>query len=780
MSSSDAENGGKRRSAKKQRVPKEGISCDRCRKRKIQCNGRLGGEKCRYCFQNGWQCEYLHAKRKYPVGYVKALEEKIERLLGILRQLHPTEDFTYAVGKPFTEENWPQEGYVKSTTASSQTAFDEPSAFVSPVSQFTLTINLDELDVKAEAESDTEDEQSSKLRNLTDGVCRMSVVAFHGRHSEVNLVRRALDVTYKLTGARIALDDLATFGRPQFWQHRPCEALPKKLSLDFPPFDLLHALAALYFEHQNVYLPLLHQATFMRLISQGRHISCQSFGFLVLAVCANGARYSNDPRILIPGSEPLSAGWYWFNQLWNNFPINSGSSRLYDIQCIALSTIYLISCAATQAGWVWCGHGIRLAQDVGAHRKRVYDDSPTVEDELYRRAFWILILLEKHLGICMARPTAVKDQDLDLDLPNACDDMYWDHPDKSLSFKQPEGRPSRVDILVYHVKLYLAVAPAMCLIFAGSKTRNMVGITEGWERATVANLDSRLNMWAESMPTHLCWDANNDDDVGLLQSAHIWTRYYELQINLHRPFIPSQTNSTNQAIAAIGFPSLSICLSASRAIVRIVDCVQRRFPGRIFPFLHDSAFLAGMMLFIGIWGSSKYGVASRADDDLQGIRTCDRFIETQEARLHTAGRQRDVLTALLSLVEKPPLVAARGQKRTLDETQAPGTPPIEDATAHTSSFISSDEWFAGTQFDATQPLHAQEATIGHNHEGSPWALTNDNLIGAADPLFSALDYHVTDDEYSLPLGDWGFSNGPAYDGPDDFEQLFRSVLGSTG
>ena len=114
------------------------------------------------------------------------------------------------------------------------------------------------------------------------------------------------------------------------------QALPKRPSLDFPPPDLLRALVALYFDHQNIYLPVLHQPTFMRLLSQGRHITCHSFGFLVLIVCASGARYSEDPRALMLNGDPLSAGWYWFNQVQNHFPVNSGTSRLYDLQCICV------------------------------------------------------------------------------------------------------------------------------------------------------------------------------------------------------------------------------------------------------------------------------------------------------------------------------------------------------------------------------------------------------------------------------------------------------------
>lgn len=42
-----------------------------------------------------------------------------------------------------------------------------------------------------------------------------------------------------------------------------------------------------------------------------------------------------------------------------------------------------------QGGWTAIGLGIRLAQDVGAHRKRLPDDKiPSAENELWKRAFW--------------------------------------------------------------------------------------------------------------------------------------------------------------------------------------------------------------------------------------------------------------------------------------------------------------------------------------------------------------------------------------------------------
>ena len=34
------------------------------------------------------------------------------------------------------------------------------------------------------------------------------------------------------------------------------------------------------------------------------------------------------------------------------------------------------------------GFGIRLAQDVGVHRRKVHEHVPTAEDEQWKRGFW--------------------------------------------------------------------------------------------------------------------------------------------------------------------------------------------------------------------------------------------------------------------------------------------------------------------------------------------------------------------------------------------------------
>lgn len=54
-----------------------------------------------------------------------------------------------------------------------------------------------------------------------------------------------------------------------------------------------------------------------------------------------------------------------------------------------------------QACWLIVGIGIRMAIDVGAHRRKVYGKVSSVEAELWRRAFWSVNL--GSFGMIMAQ-----------------------------------------------------------------------------------------------------------------------------------------------------------------------------------------------------------------------------------------------------------------------------------------------------------------------------------------------------------------------------------------
>lgn len=50
--------------------------------------------------------------------------------------------------------------------------------------------------------------------------------------------------------------------------------------------------------------------------------------------------------------------------------------------------MYIADSPMSFAVYVIVGHGIRVAQDMGVHRRATYSSTPNIEDELKKRAFW--------------------------------------------------------------------------------------------------------------------------------------------------------------------------------------------------------------------------------------------------------------------------------------------------------------------------------------------------------------------------------------------------------
>ena len=182
-------------------------------------------------------------------------------------------------------------------------------------------------------------------------------------------------------------------------------ALEHVVQYHYPPDDLIPQLVDNYFRVTNSYMPLLHRPSFERALADHRHHTDIGFGSVVMLVCAIGARWSDDPRCILEGTSKHSAGWKWFDQVQIHRRSFMGPPRLYDLQiyvvcqsichkastcltCFQLSSIFLQGSSSPQSAWTMIGIGIRLAQDVGAHRRKVYNAPLSVESELWKRAFW--------------------------------------------------------------------------------------------------------------------------------------------------------------------------------------------------------------------------------------------------------------------------------------------------------------------------------------------------------------------------------------------------------
>ncbi|KAK7053471.1 Gypsy retrotransposon integrase-like protein 1 [Paramarasmius palmivorus] len=431
------------------------------------------------------------SQRRGPKSpYVEKLEKRIESLETVIRKLSPQFSFE-DVGK--------QDRNSKS-----------PSPVLSNIGACPLqTLNEHSYDTEGVCDDEEDDlghlELAHKMKNLVFGT-QVSNLEFWGPSSGFKMLESAHTTKTECTGTESLTEE--HYKRRKYWDHNPWELeyiRDERPSYVYPDDDLLTSLIDLYFSHVNCYLPTLHAPTFKKRIAEGVHLRDAQFGAVVLAACALGARYSNDPRVLIDSHKETSAGWQYFMQV----KITNGNRMLVDVptlyalQYCCLSILYMCGTSFPQSVWMLVGIGMRSAEELGLHRRKPEGIKLTAEYEQLKRAFWVLVVLDRLVSNFSGRPTAIREDEFDQELPVDCDDEYWGHPDPDVAFKQPPDNPSSISCFICYIKLTEILAFALVFLFPTKKSRLLLGLGgPGWQERITAELDSSLNNWINTVPEH--------------------------------------------------------------------------------------------------------------------------------------------------------------------------------------------------------------------------------------------------------------------------------------
>ncbi|KIY73021.1 hypothetical protein CYLTODRAFT_387421 [Cylindrobasidium torrendii FP15055 ss-10] len=579
-------------------------ACDGCRRKKVKCDsGTMPDGQCTNCRSFGATCTHDEPpKKRGPKShYVTKLEHRILELEKQLKT-HQESPETSSLGSP------PQ---------------DVP-------------------DLSSDTSSDKD--QDLSFINLMDSISKLSLHNIDGRYfgpaSNLSLAHHAFE---KLRGPEEIPGYSYKKEHWKNWSNHVWEAETeiKPKILIFPPPDLLVSLISLYFMHFHVYIPLFHQPSFRQSVAAGLHHRDVRFGHVVLLVCAIASRASDDPRVFLDDQlDEHSSGWKYYVQV-NALPRGHfDRPNIHDLQHCCLSAEYLMGTSSPQSSWTLIGLGIRYAIEMGVHRHR--PGPPNAESELRKRAFWTLILMDRHLGFYHGRPSAIQHEDFDLEYPIACDDEYWD------TFQQPEEKPCTIDYFICHLKLCHIMSLGLRTLYTIRRPKDMNALH------VLTQLDSMLNAWFSSIPQHLVWDSHRQTTVFFDQSAVLHSIWYNVQIQIHRPFIlPLGTEISSQSIA--------ITRSASRSCARVLDAQRERGRLKMFGFASQmSAFTAGIVLALAIFSHNKTGW--KTDTEQADFDKCINILRATAKRWVISGRLIDILQTLHTEVLKasapaPPLLA---------------------------------------------------------------------------------------------------------------------------
>ncbi|CAE6426439.1 unnamed protein product [Rhizoctonia solani] len=636
--------------AKKRRVQR---ACDVCRRKKVRCDGATrAGNRCSNCVAFNFDCTYVEAakKRGPPKGYVESLENRLEKMERLLQRLCPGADFTQSLGQHLTREQWEAQRGGKSAPRPKSAQPSAPSGNILSGTRGTSTV-VSAAEAAKEEDLISSDEES----NLVNGMQKLAVTTFerrfHGKSSGLMLVKAARSLKQEYVNAENPDNGPPQQSRrPEFWRANPWEWIDTedplwKEKVQPPPDDLRDALIDLFFKHVNAFFPLLHRPLFESNIRDNLHLNDPAFACVLLLVCAVGSRWSDDPRVFLEKDEPLqhSAGWKYFEQVQFLRRSLLTPPKLFDLQIMALAVMFLQGTSAPHSAWTVAGIGIRIAQDVGAHRRKVYRGGQgSIEDELWKRAFWILVVHDRVTSSALGRPCAIQDEDSDVGFPVEVDDEYWPHVQTDPTFvpTQPVGFPPRVAFFNCYLKLIQILGFALRTIYSINKSKILLGfVGPQWEQHIVAELDSALNKWIDSVPDHYT------------DPSAVY------------PF-------------------------AARSCSHVLD-LQRRRSQTILPGVMVAAFTSGIVLLINVWGQKKSGGTADPNGQIKDVHKCMDVLRNSEHRWHSAGRLWDILYELASFGDLPlPQPSPKESNKRERETESTTSPSVghnSSASEHTSS-----------------------------------------------------------------------------------------------
>ncbi|KAJ7779693.1 fungal-specific transcription factor domain-containing protein [Mycena metata] len=624
-------------------------ACEACRRRRIRCN-RLSvpGGKCTTCIEA--QCNCIYSKKVISRrSYAASLEARLEHSEELIRQLRSQLATAYLDGISSG-----------ASSISSPSLFEITNELRSSASgRQTLLAHLGGALRGLAAPPPPPDRDDLVHVDLAANFQQLHIGSrpFVGKSSNEALVKAAIDLREDVkreeghgrTNRGDAADARApwTWRRIRFWTSRPRENnAPHTHSFRFPPSTLMAELVGLYFTQQNIYVPLLHRPTFERSVVEGLHLRDLGFASTLLLVCAIGSRWSIDPSVVSRGARhgtgSLACGWEWFDQVPPPRDYIFGQTRLYDLQYYCLTAQFLEGGPEQRACWILIGTGLRLAQDIGVHRRNATVETPSVEGELFKRAFWALVYMDRTVSFAMGRTCSVQDLDFDLDLPIECDDEYWEHPEHP--FQQPIGVPSRVSFFIVILHLNNLMSTSVKLMYPLGRVRALFYPDASWKDSVVVQLDSAVNHWRHRIPEHLRWDPAQTDPVFFDQSVALHCAYYYLQILIHRNCIPALQKAAPTAV-----PSLAICTTAARACADILD-MQRRRKGNVPVVINlSAAFTSGVILLLNMWSHKRMRLATDLTSEIANVHKCIAVVRLCEDRWQSAGLLWDILAELASV-----------------------------------------------------------------------------------------------------------------------------------
>ncbi|KAL8785176.1 MAG: hypothetical protein Q9213_003523 [Squamulea squamosa] len=557
-----------------------GQACDRCRIRKMRCDDKTEG--CSPCMQNQSSCKTTDriTGRATVRGYVQSIERRLRQLESYCHELEDKltahgidvkpsrqhSDYPDTLRPPHKDghehplrQDWYSDAY------SIGNGSRHPSATYDSSRRLSQT-----------------DGSVSRLPDFRNGLTGENYLGVSSGNSLVSSIR---GTSLNVLGMEINLADYmhADLDEPDLsdYEKKPTynksyyafiltafSAKPKLQEIGLPSREEAMKLVEWFFKVVNPYLPVLHRPSFMRLINRMYDDTsfepCPAEKVIVHCVFAIMlwqfvVRNWENPVQQADFNRRSNLHYHYalsfFGQLM-------ASHTLQDVQAMLMLCIHLRALPKPGACWMMTSTTLNLAIELGLHRsiRSWAPDSRTIsilEIEMRKRIFWSLLVIHVIISGKLGRPMALREEDYDVELPQAVDDDLLSQEGIDTS------REGKCDFLVGMNSFRFE---PICI----DLYNNIYAVKRSPQTyiETVLRLEYRIQRYIDSWDTELMhrWDSANDVTKVYPLYIKMWPLEFRLLLRHPSLSLTSSIEFNNE--------SLTICMDISKQILIIVKQLQ--------------------------------------------------------------------------------------------------------------------------------------------------------------------------------------------------------------
>ncbi|KIW45076.1 uncharacterized protein PV06_03493 [Exophiala oligosperma] len=406
-------------------------ACIPCHERKVKCNASFTGLPCSRCIQHGRvvACEWVplpdrssarRKSRKRPESSTDVQQRPLTTANRVASN-HAASSFILP-GDHSPSNSATCSAPTISTSATSFRQFADGEGVTEEDSQLETCLRIARAEDDDAADPDTESSVSQQGRE---------VFTYHGGVDPTTILGQALSHQKPRRFVRLLLRESKKGARPgpgNAPDIKSVEYLQSVGAYDLPLLPTCEKLVRLWFQRLYPYLPVLDRLSFMKQLSGGR---CSTF--LLQCIFASVVPYASSELLADLGyADRSEAQKSLFFKAQLLYDLGGERSQTCILQGSLILTSQYFAFGLDKDLRYWLSNAVRIATQMGLHRKQIVHQLDPGRRRLFSRIFWVMY--SRDIIMVMAGRLNIRAlDDRFLDMPDVTEEDWEDESDDQLT-----------------------------------------------------------------------------------------------------------------------------------------------------------------------------------------------------------------------------------------------------------------------------------------------------------------------------------------------------------